>query len=236
MQVSRFCRSIPVTIALAASLTSNFCQGATAGSVSGMLRTNDGIPVEGAVVMARSQSPSNKQKPLTSARSGADGSFTISGLPRGRYEICVRDRKQGLLDPCRWSSSPPSVDLTASDQYHLPVITLRKGRLLQVHIVDDSGHLLASPQRGADVLVGVWNDDGFFVTIPLKTSDSKSRLHVQYVPVDKPIQLSVSSQSNIIADENGVPGDAKRGVRKQIDFPPGNQPINVTFHATGANR
>jgi hypothetical protein len=115
------------------------------------------------------------------------------------------------------------------------MITLKKGRLLQVRFIDAAG-VIAADKGGAKLLVGVWRDNGLFVSIPLKTTDSKGRTHALYVPTDKPLQLSVTSTSYLLADDSGNQADGKKGLTKQLEVTPGDSPITVTYRATGINK
>lgn len=201
----------------------------SAGVLAGHVQNEDGRPLSNIDVVVHLNSVAGGRPFSASSRTIEDGSFSISRLPKGRYQVCVHDRKRGYLDPCQWANSPPSVDISSTRTSQVPAITLKKGRLLQVRIVDDTGATTRT-KDGPSILVGVWRDNGLFVTVPLKTSDSKSRLHAQYVPDDKPLLLSLASSSYVITNEQGVSADTGKGMRKQVDFPPGDQPITIMLH------
>ena len=232
MPFPKLLRNMPVAIALFASCAP-VSQAQTPGSLSGQVQTEDGKPVEGALITAHPKvlKPAGVATPISS-KTGTDGTFLLSGLVPGQYQICARDRRAGLLDPCRWSTSPPTVTITATDAAKLPTITLKKGRLLEVHIVDDAGVMVADGAK-PKLLVGMWQDNGLFVTIPVRSQDKKGRVHAQYVPQDKPLQISVTSNEYAITDGTGVAIDAKSGHANRAEIQPGDQPISLTFHATG---
>ncbi|MDP1829798.1 MAG: carboxypeptidase regulatory-like domain-containing protein [Archangium sp.] len=54
------------------------------GTLAGTVRRDDGVPVEGALVLA---SPHNEDGLCGQATTGADGTFSISGYPRGTYDL-----------------------------------------------------------------------------------------------------------------------------------------------------
>jgi len=218
-------------LALSCSL---LCAGGATGKISGRLMAEDGKAVDGAIVIAHLSGLSTATARSASTRSGSDGSFSLSGLAEGWYEVCVLDRKDGYLDPCRWSNSPPTVDLLKAEQHRMPNITLKQGRLLQVHVADDTGSLAKSPTHGSEILIGVWQDNGLFVTVPLKTSDANGRVHELYVPGDRPLQLSASGNSYVLTDENGQQASTQRGLTKRLDVPAGRTPITAHFRVTGA--
>lgn len=62
------------------------------GTLAGTVRRDDGVPVEGALVLA---SPHNEDGLCGQATTGADGTFSISGYPRGTYDL--EAEAKGLL-------------------------------------------------------------------------------------------------------------------------------------------
>jgi Carboxypeptidase regulatory-like domain len=236
MPCLKLLRKAPVAVALLISCTPVVSRAQTSGSLSGQVQTEDGKPVEGALISAHAKvSKADGAASAISGKTGADGTFLLSGLAPGLYQICARDRKAGLLDPCRWSASPPTVTITATDGAKLPTITLKKGRLLEVHIVDDAGVMVADGAK-PKLLVGMWQANGLFVTIPVRSQDKKGRVHAQYVPQDKPLQISVTSSEYTIKDSAGVAIDAKSGHPNRAEIQPGDQPITLTFQVTGQTK
>jgi hypothetical protein len=233
MQLSNFLKNASIAMALGASWASVRSPAQTSTSLSGQVQTEDGKPVEGALMVARPKiSKTSGMSASISGKTAADGTFVLSGLTPGQYQICAHDQRAGLLDPCQWSTSPPTATITATGTANVPAITLKKGRRLEVHILDEAG-LMATDGAKPRLLVGLWRDNGLFVTIPLKTQDTRGRVHAQFVPEDKPIQISVTSDQYVLKDSNGAVMDAKSGIAKQAEIPPGNQPIILTFQVAG---
>jgi hypothetical protein len=201
----------------------------SAGTISGFVRTDEDHPLARVLVIAHLQPSAGQNAYAAQARTAVDGSFSISSLPKGRFKLCVQGAT-GYLDPCGWGQTAPSADLTLTEPYVLPVITLKKGRLLQLHFVKDRKEGATEQGEPLGLLVGVFREDGLFVRIPQKANNARERVHAEYVPIEVALQLSVTSANYRIADETGVNVDGAAGLIKRIEVPPGDQPMVLNFH------
>src|SRR5436305_994998 len=64
-------------------------------------------------------------------QSGADGSFSIVGLPAATYTLCVQTAGDGYLDPCIWTPPAPSVTLSTGEFSSGHVLRIQPGSILK---------------------------------------------------------------------------------------------------------
>ena len=125
--------------------------GITASVVAQTATVTGAGTIQGSVVDATTNKPIAKAfvsatrtvlPPLrVTAQSGADGSFTIGGLPAATYTLCVAFAGDGYLDPCTWSPPGTTVTVAASQNSTGHVLKIQPGSILKVHL-DDPGQLL----------------------------------------------------------------------------------------------
>jgi hypothetical protein len=127
------------------------------GSISGRVFTLDGkTPLEGAGVYASSDPSDHRLYSSGSAKSGADGSYTISGLPSGKYQ--VHAGKSGLVKEYYKGDytghSPSTIVVTAPET--TPNIDFFLGTYGSI-----SGRITRSsdgaPVAGAEVMTENWH-------------------------------------------------------------------------------
>lgn len=193
---------------LIAAFTAQLLCGQTTGTMGGLVVIAAGKPVSGAIVVA-GLVPSGGQDvmPLASSvKTGADGRFTIAGLPPGMYNICAQLPGSALVDSCQWRSPASTATVSIGKASAVPTITMETGHLVKARIDDPQGLLLAheGKTRGAHLLVGVWSNNGLFVPIPVSNSDAGGRDHQVYVPNDADLQLSVFSAFFKVGDGIGA--------------------------------
>jgi hypothetical protein len=129
--------------------------------------------------------------------SSANGSFTITNLPPGKYELCAQVGNAGYLDPCAWQFMPVTAQVPAGalTGYQLVV---KLGTPLQVRINDPAGILTASVSptsaapsaiptaAGSGLLVGVVSTRGFLQARPPLAwiqEEATDKGHITLAPV-----------------------------------------------------
>jgi hypothetical protein len=144
-------------------LLTGLCGQVSASSIAGIVTTQDGQPVKGARILMQPQSAGSAMG-KNSQPSAADGGFNVDSLAAGSYTLCVQVPGTQLLDPCRWSATPPTVMVSDSQTITGLQINLQQGALIKVHVNDTGGFLNIHEGRtpGAHLLVGVWTDKGLF--------------------------------------------------------------------------
>jgi hypothetical protein len=144
-----------------------------------------------------------------SAKSGANGAFTISNLAAGTYHICVESGGVGYLDPCAWDPILPTVQIAAGQSLTGYRMTVKRGTALQVRINDAAGALSASAQQPAGkapptLLLGVFTTRGLFHLLATTGKDAAGFNQQVTVQQNASVRLHVSGQGLQITDANGA--------------------------------
>jgi hypothetical protein len=184
-----------------------------AGSLSGLLRGDDGSAIEGAYISVRYQRvvpPGRSLPPLTgsydrTARSATDGSFRLEHLRPGDYLVCVQAPRSHWLALCDWGATPLKVSI-GPGQAATAHITLRKGAILPIRVEDPARTLALNEGKtpGAHLLAGVGAGDALFRPALLVSEDGTGRTYHSLVPFDVPVKVVLSSSAFQLADERGA--------------------------------
>jgi hypothetical protein len=211
-------------------------QSAQTGQLTGTIATQSGTPVAHAFVVSTSGANPGKS---FNTRSAADGSFTLSGLPIGIHRICVQVLEGSLLDPCQWSSTPPSATISSNQVASLGAFQLIAGQRLYVKLIDDNASLAANQGRGktpgAHVLIGVWSTGGLFHTLRFRNQNGKTLNYDLVVPLNTALTLTASSTAFALTDDKGNKINPSSGANVPILIASGSMPAPIVFHVTGLN-
>lgn len=151
---------------------------AITGSFSGTVVDGSQHPVAGALVLYnnivqlyRDQRGSLVEAGVrigSSTTTGADGTFTVSGLRAGGYYLCGLAVQASQLNSCEWAGQNAPVTVLAAQNVTVPPIILRTGTVLKVTIQDSTSKVAA----GAKLLVGVISKAGAYGRATLVSSSS----------------------------------------------------------------
>ena len=112
-----------------------------------------------------------------------------------------------------------------------------KGETLRVRLIDDLGVLAATrvkgPTPGAHVLIGVWSANGLFQPMRVRSKGPVNWDHDLVVPAGTPLQVTVSSKTFDLTDDQGARVDRVAGARVPIQVTAGNAPPTISFRITG---
>lgn len=122
-----------------------FAQTEVSGSIRGRVLDEQGRPVYGAVVQTSRQPGLAAESALTVAQgeSKGDGSFELTGLNPGIYRLCVQQMGSALLDPCEWSETPVTVQLSRGGVLEGVDVRVEFGEMLRIAIEDPQETLKA---------------------------------------------------------------------------------------------
>jgi hypothetical protein len=190
---------------LTAALFATSLIGQSLGIISGTLTGSDGKPLAAMVIL-------NGVPPLRasgSARSAANGTFTISNLSPGTYDICAQVASAGYLDPCAWEPIPVRVQIVAGQSLAGYQLVANLGMPLQVRINDPSGVLsatapLSAGQASPSLLVGVFSARGLFQLLVTTSVDAGGRNMQIAVPQNAAARLYVGGQGVQITNASGT--------------------------------
>jgi hypothetical protein len=205
---------------------------AQTGGLRGTVTTSTGTPLPKAFIVA------TNKKSNYNTRSGADGSFTLSGLAAGTYRVCVQALDGSLLDPCQWSATPTSVTVSSGQTTAVGTIQVLAGQRLYVNLQDVAGVLAVygnGQKPGAHVLVGVWSASGLFHPFRLRSKNSGMWSLDLVVPFATPLNITVSSADFALTDNQGKKVNANTGAGVSIQVESGTNPAPIIFNVTGLN-
>jgi hypothetical protein len=172
------------------------------GTIAGTLYSG-GSPVAGAFVTAYLQASGTGGKfgPVLNALTGADGSFTMKGVPAGEYRLCAEKASAALLNPCQWSATPNTVTVGAGVDASV-ALTAQAGVSMTVR-VNDPNNLLASNPSLDDILINAKTISGLHVLAVLASKDNSGKTMTMLVPQGAPINLMVYSSRLSLTDNQG---------------------------------
>jgi hypothetical protein len=178
------------------------------GSIAGTVSGDDGQAL--AVVVTVNGVPPFRSS--GSAKSGANGAFTINNLAAGTYHICVESGGAGYLDPCAWEPILPTAQIAAGQALTGYRLTVKRGTALKVRINDAAGALNASAPQASQaagkapptLLLGVFTDRGLFHLLATTGKDAAGFDRQVTVPQNASVRLHVSGQGLQITDATGA--------------------------------
>lgn len=146
--------------------------------------------------------------------SKADGTFSLTGVPAGKYRICVDAPQENVLDPCLWADTQQTWTVADSDNLTKLAIRVQTGTQLKVHVNDPQGAL---PQTKGGVhgealsMVVVTNRKRYH-NLRLLSAGKNGSDHYVVVPFDEPLVLVTESASLAVSDKDGkrVSGDSQK--------------------------
>lgn len=175
------------------------------GTMSGILNSTSGTPVTGALVSAYLQAAGTGGgfPPVFNAQTGADGSFSLSGLTAGTYVLCAERADIALLNPCFWATKATSVTVASGASVSGVSLTAELGVPLTVLVNDPMG-LLASNPTLDDLIIAVRPaTSGPALPAQLISKNSAGKTLTVLVPQGKPAAILIYSAKLSLSDNQG---------------------------------
>ena len=168
------------------------------GSVSGIVRGDDGKPLAAGVHFVPRIGNIGAVRFVEAL---SDGSFSIPSLAAADYEICIHYRAGGYIDPCQWPTLKLSYTQPAQNTSGLQLAAPR-GSILLVYIVDPQGVIDASPT--GQMIVGVTSQGGMFYPMQPVSKDHTRKVYTFTVPFGLPVSVFLAAPHLKIQDERGT--------------------------------
>ena len=146
--------------------------------------------------------------------SKANGTFSITGVPAGKYRICVDAPNENALDPCVWSATQPTWTVTDTSNITNVNIEVAVGTQVKVHVNDPQNAL---PQtkggvHGNALSMTVVTGRSRHHSLRLMSASPGSSDHYLIVPFGEPVVLNTQSASLALSDGKG---NDWRGIRSK---------------------
>jgi hypothetical protein len=212
----------PISTALLGIFAAAAMAAAAGGSISGVVVDDNGAPIANAVVLYNSV-PNRITLPdghristgpfvSSGARTAADGSFAVSGLPPAVYYLCAYGTKDDHLGTCEWGQGTTSVPL-ADGQTAQVRFVVAEGTLLTFQ-VEDPRHQIIDLESvptvngrmaltGANFSIGIWAGSRY-ARAKLLSVNGATRRYQLAIPKTAAIRLHLDTSLQV-ADSNGAP-------------------------------
>jgi hypothetical protein len=200
--------------AMAAQQTSSLTP---TGAIRGWVLDETGKPVFPARVFIHQTLPAGVAMPaappvitgprIAAADTDSNGQF-VAFLPAGTYIACGETATQGLLDPCRWSTSAPTFTIKSQTTVETQIV-MAKGAVVPVH-VNDPSQLLPPVTSAvqAECRFQMVTAAGRRYDAIIVAHTSTSRDHAITIPFGTPLSLQVACPQFAINDSTGKPAAA----------------------------
>jgi hypothetical protein len=167
------------------------------------------------------------------AVASSQGLFSVGALSPGEYIVCAEVSTPGLLDPCHWATSAPTVTVAAGETTAGVTVTMAVGAVVPIHIGDPLAMLapVSASQANFDLQVHAITGKGLHYIAQTQASSAVSRDLAVTIPFGAAITLQVRSAHLIVNDQTGnlVPS-----VGAVISVAAGVVPTAITYVVAGS--
>lgn len=179
----------------------------TCATISGTLATTAAKPIRAAITLhdlstSRTVGQTSFDHQYASK---SDGSFILTGVAAGKYEICVEAPPDNVLDPCVWSPPRPTITVAAGDAVTGLKVTVQTGSAVQIRVNDPQALVAGSKASAAGNALSlmVITRGNRYVNFRLLGSDAAGSNHYLVVPFNEPMMLVTASTQLALSDANG---------------------------------
>lgn len=207
---------------------------AQTASISGTVADNNGAAL---IAILALNSGALIVSSTPTATSLSDGTFQITNVPAGTYQMCITIQSGPYVDPCLWNPGGTAISLTDGQSLNGQSIQVQQAALLHVRINDPQQLSLTSQANGTprSILMGVSASNSlFYALLPISTDATgfdqqiaiPAGVSVPFTLV--PIGLSMTDSSG-----NVIP---TTGAAVTVLVPPANlaTPIVLTYNVVSA--
>lgn len=172
-------------------------------------------------------------------QTGKDGSYSFSGLPLGRYEVCPQLPDSLYLSPCDWpaegdsSGLGPLANLTAAAPQARLDLALLPGVVLNLRLEDGARRLETAARQSHQPapFVGVVRANG--LRSPAKPLFARNGLFVYSIVVPPGQTLRPVVDSATVEVEDAARQRLPQGLGSALTLAPGSAPTQVLFRVAG---
>ena len=192
------CRHFVAAFTVALSFHASALAQNTAIIQGSAVDSASGAAVSGAITIAsRTSTPAARGV----ATSSSNGSFQMTSLPSGTYNLCAQFPADGYLATCQWGSAATTITLAAGQKVTGSKISLKASSILKIYI-SDPGQLLNQKTKAGyapHLVMGVWSGGLFYAAHAAAASAVTADYQVS-VPFDTNLKFSIQSMSLKLGD------------------------------------
>jgi hypothetical protein len=207
-------------------------------SISGTVVSSDGTPLSAIVrVNSNASSTASLASPSLTTTSASNGSFQLSKVPPGTYQICVTVQSGPFVDPCLWNPGETAMPLAASQSLTGQVIQVQQAAVLHVRINDPQQLSNTEQSNGTprSILMGVFASGNLFYSLLPTTADATGYDQKIAIPGGIAVPFTIAPVGLSLTDTSGNTVPAT-GATMNISVPPANisTPTVLTYNVTAA--
>ncbi len=182
--------------------------GAAQTTLNGSVHDDSGAVVAGAFVHATRVRDlvrdtyghliSEGQYTSVRAQVAADGTFSLTSLPSGRYFVCAYGSSSGYISNCEWKSSVAATVVGTTTPSNI-ALTLSKGTVVTITVSDPQGLINPGPVTRLGTppkhhfYPGVMSAQGYYSAARYSGDNGTSHLYVVTVPKSTTTALFVDT-------------------------------------------
>jgi hypothetical protein len=179
------------------------CVPLAAATISGTLKTTAGKPIRAAITIHDLSTPRTPGQSAFDRQfaSKSDGTFSLGGIPAGKYEFCVEAPQENALDPCLWTpGGAPTLTVAASDTIANHALTVDTGYMLNLRVNDTSAILPPSKSGvlGSVLSLKIVTGSNRVINFRLLSTDAQGRNHYILIPWNQALTLVPESSSQAL--------------------------------------
>jgi hypothetical protein len=207
-------------------------------SISGTVVSSAGTPLSAIVrVNSNASSTASVASLSLTTTSASNGSFQLSKVPPGTYQICVTVQSGPFVDPCLWTPGGTAVPLAASQSLAAQVIQVQQAAVLHVRINDPQQLSNTEQSNGTPrgILMGVFASGGLFYPLLPTSSDATGYDQEIAIPGGTTVPFTIAPIGLTMTDGSGNPV-ASTGATVSVSVPPASisTPMVLTYNVTAA--
>jgi len=175
-------------------------------SISGTVVSSDGTPLTAIVaVNSNVTSTASIPSPSLTTTSTSNGSFQLSKVPAGTYQICVTVQSGPFVDPCLWNPGGTTIPLAASQSLASQVIRVQKAAVLHVRINDPQQLSNTEQSDGTPrgILMGVFAAGNLFYSLLPKSADATGFDQEIAIPGGTVVPFTIAPVGLSLTDASG---------------------------------
>jgi len=167
-----------------------------------------------------------------SATAGAEGSFVLSGLLAGTYDVCAYGTQPSQVGSCDWGGIPV-ISLAAGQTVTNLRRTVRNGTVVMLHVADPNARIGVADSKGRVArerrfFIGLSSESGFYRRAQAISRTPTAHVFRITIPRQMPARLFIDTDLSV-TDVSGSPLETGRPTLWQM-VPAGRETVTVNLN------